>query len=144
MSDDESTGPVEIAVIEFPGSKFTGEIAPALAELVNDGIVTIIDLVFVTKDEDGTVAGVELADIEEEIANAFDGVDGEVSGLLSDEDLQIAGEALTPGSSAVLIVWENTWARRLVSAIRGASGRLVAHDRLDAETVAAALSADES
>jgi uncharacterized membrane protein len=145
MSDDESTGPVEIAVIEFPGSKFTGEIAPALAELVNDGIVTIIDLVFVTKDEDGTVAGVELADIEEEIANAFDSVDGEVSGLLSDEDLQIAGEALSPGSSAVLIVWENTWARRLVSAIRGASGRLVAHDRLDAETVAAALAAsDES
>jgi uncharacterized membrane protein len=143
MSDDESTGPVEIAVIEFPGSKFTGEIAPALAELVNDGIVTIIDLVFVTKDEDGTVAGVELADIEEEIANAFDGVDGEVSGLLSDEDLQIAGEALSPGSSAVLIVWENTWARRLVSAIRGASGRLVAHDRLDAETVAAALAANE-
>ena len=143
MSDDESTGPVEIAVIEFPGSKFTGEIAPALAELVNDGIVTIIDLVFVTKDEDGTVAGVELADIEEEIANAFDSVDGEVSGLLSDEDLQIAGEALSPGSSAVLIVWENTWARRLVSAIRGASGRLVAHDRLDAETVAAALAADE-
>jgi uncharacterized membrane protein len=141
MSDDESTGPVEIAVIEFPGSKFTGEIAPALAELVNDGIVTIIDLVFVTKDEDGTVAGVELADIEEEIANAFDSVDGEVSGLLSDEDLQIAGEALSPGSSAVLIVWENTWARRLVSAIRGASGRLVAHDRLDAETVAAALAA---
>jgi uncharacterized membrane protein len=145
MSDDESTGPVEIAVIEFPGSKFTGEIAPALAELVNDGIVTIIDLVFVTKDDDGTVAGVELADIEEEIANAFDSVDGEVSGLLSDEDLQIAGEALSPGSSAVLIVWENTWARRLVSAIRGASGRLVAHDRLDAETVAAALAAsDES
>jgi uncharacterized membrane protein len=145
MSDDESTGPVEIAVIEFPGSKFTGEIAPALAELVNDGIVTIIDLVFVTKDDDGTVAGVELADIEEEIANAFDSVDGEVSGLLSDEDLQIAGEALSPGSSAVLIVWENTWGRRLVSAIRGASGRLVAHDRLDAETVAAALAAsDES
>jgi uncharacterized membrane protein len=143
MSDDESTGPVEIAVIEFPGSKFTGEIAPALAELVNDGIVTIIDLVFVTKDEDGTVAGVELADIEEEIANAFDSVDGEVSGLLSDEDLQIAGEALSPGSSAVLIVWENTWARRLVSAIRGASGRLVAHDRLDAETVAAALAASD-
>ena len=144
MSDDESTGSVEIVVIEFPGSKFTGEIAPALAELVNDGIVTIIDLVFVTKDEDGTVASVELADIEEEIANAFDGVDGEVSGLLSDEDLQTAGEALAPGSSAVLIVWENTWARRLVTAIRGAGGRLVAHERLDAETVAAALSADES
>jgi uncharacterized membrane protein len=145
MSEGESTGSVEIAVIEFPGSKFTGEIAPALADLVNDGIVTIIDLVFVTKDEDGTVASVELADIEEEIANAFEGVDGEVSGLLSDEDLEIAGEALSPGSSAILVVWENTWARRLVNAIRGSGGRLVAHDRLDAETVAAALAdSDES
>src|SRR5262245_9173540 len=85
---DEVTGSVEIAVVEFPGSKFTGEIAPALAELVNDGIVTIIDLVFVTREEDGTVASVELADIEEEIADAFAGVEGEVTGLLSDEDLQ--------------------------------------------------------
>jgi uncharacterized membrane protein len=141
-SPDVTTGSVEIAVVEFPGSKFTGQIAPALAELVNDGIVTIIDLVFVTKDENGTVASVELADIEEEIANAFDGVEGDVKGLLSDEDLQLAGEALSAGSSAVLIVWENTWARRLVGAIRGAGGRLVAHDRLDAETVAAALAAE--
>jgi uncharacterized membrane protein len=148
MSDDGSadpvTGAVEIAVIEFPGSRFTGEIAPALAELVDDGIVTILDLVFVTKGEDGTVASVELADLEEEVAAAYDDVDGEVSGLLSDEDLQTAGEALSPGSSAVLIVWENTWARRLVGAVRNAGGRLVAHDRLDAETVAAALAAAES
>jgi uncharacterized membrane protein len=140
-STDAVTGAVEIAVIEFPGSQFNGEIAPALAELVDAGIVTIIDLVFVTKDEDGTVEGVELADIEEEIANAFAGVEGDVKGLLSDEDVQTAGEALSPGSSAVLIVWENTWARRFVGAVRDSGGRLVAHDRIDAETVAAALAA---
>jgi hypothetical protein len=142
MSDDAVTGSVEIAVIEFPGSRFNGEIAPALAELVDAGIVTILDLVFITKDDDGTVGGIELADIEEEIANAFDGVEGEVNGLLSDEDLQVAGQALEPGSSAALIVWENTWARRLVGAIRDAGGRLAAHDRLNAETVAAALAAN--
>jgi uncharacterized membrane protein len=140
-STDEVTAAVEIAVIEFPGSQFNGEIAPALAELVDAGIVTIIDLVFVTKDEDGTVDGVELADIEEAIANAFAGVEGDVKGLLSDEDVQTAGEALSPGSSAVLIVWENTWARRFVGAVRDSGGRLVAHDRIDAETVAAALAA---
>ena len=72
---------------------------------------------------------------------AFDELDGEINGLLSDEDLQQAGEALSPGSSAMLVVWENTWARRLVTAVRDAGGRLVAHDRLDAETVAAAMAA---
>jgi uncharacterized membrane protein len=141
MSDEETTGAVEIAVIEFPGSQFKGEIVPALAEIVESGIVTIIDLVFVTKGEDGTVVGAELADLDEETAGAFDELDGEVRGLLSDEDLQSAGEALSPGSSALLVVWENTWARRLVGAIRNAGGRLVAHDRLDAETVNAALAA---
>jgi uncharacterized membrane protein len=143
MSDDSVSGPVEIAVIEFPGSQFKGEIVPALAELVDGGIVTIIDLVFITKDEDGTVAGLELADIDEETAAAFDDLEGQAGGLLSDEDLETAGEALSPGSSAVLIVWENSWARRLVGAIRDAGGRLAAHDRLDAETVTAALAATD-
>jgi uncharacterized membrane protein len=138
---DESTGAVEIAVVEFPGSKFKGEIAPALIDLVERGIVTIIDLAFVMKDEDGTVVGAELADLDEETAGAFDDLDGEISGLLSDDDLQQAGAALSPGSSAMLVVWENTWARRLVTAVRDAGGRLVAHDRLDAETVAAAMAA---
>jgi uncharacterized membrane protein len=141
MSDEESTGAIEIAVVEFPGSKFKGEIVPAMIELVENGIVTIIDLAFVTKGDDGTVVGLELADLDDETEAAFDDLDGEVSGLLSDEDLQQAGEALSPGSSAMLIVWENTWARRLVTAVRDAGGRLVAHDRLDAETVAAAMAA---
>jgi uncharacterized membrane protein len=141
MSDDQSTGAVEIAVVEFPGSKFKGEIVPAMIDLVESGIVTIIDLAFVMKDEDGTVVGAELDDLDDETAAAFDDLDGEVSGLLSDEDLLQAGEALSPGSSAMLVVWENTWARRLVTAVRDAGGRLVAHDRLDAETVAAAMAA---
>ena len=138
---DESTGAVEIAVVEFPGSHFKGEIVPAMIDLVESGIVTIIDMAIVTKDEDGTVVGAELSDLPEETAAAFDDLDGEVSGLLSDEDLHAAGEALSPGSSAMLVVWENTWARRLVTAVRDAGGRLVAHDRLDAETVAAAMAA---
>jgi uncharacterized membrane protein len=141
MDGATPTGPVELAVIEFPGSQFTGEIAPAMADLIERGIVTILDLVFVTKDADGSVSSIELMNLDDELAEPFRALEGEVNGLLSDVDLQTAGAALTPGSSAVLIVWENTWARDLVAAIGGAGGRLVAHDRLDAETVREALAA---
>ena len=135
MPDDELLGPVELAVLEFPGSQFKGEIVPALAELVSNDIVRILDLVFVTKNADGSVDAIELSDLGDDEAAAFDDLDGEVNGLLSDSDLELAAEVLDVGSSAALIVWENTWARRLVSAIANAGGRLVAHDRLDAETV---------
>jgi uncharacterized membrane protein len=140
MATEEIAGPVELAVLEFPGSKFNGEIVPALTELVNDGIVRILDLVIVTKDDDGTVTSLELTDLDNDTAALFDDLDGEVSGLLSEDDLVAAGEALSLGSSAAVIVWEDAWARRLVEAIRSSGGRLVAHDRLDADTVQAALS----
>jgi uncharacterized membrane protein len=139
MATDEIGGPVELAVLEFPGSQFNGEIVPALAELVNDGIVRILDLVLVTKDDDGTVTSIELSELDDETAAPFDDLDGEVNGLLTEDDLAAAGEALSAGSSAMVIVWEDAWARRLVDAIRGSGGRLVAHDRLDADTVQAAL-----
>jgi uncharacterized membrane protein len=141
---EEMLGPVELAVIEFPGSQFKGEIAPALADLVDNDIVHIIDLVFVTKNDDGSIDAIELSDLPAEEASAFDDLDGEAGGLLSDADLDLASEVLAPGSSAALIVWENTWARRLVTAIKGAGGRLVAHDRLDAETVQEALASADS
>ena len=142
MEDDVIVGPVELAVIAFPETRFTGAIAPALADLVEGGVVSILDLVFVTKDEDGNVLGIELNEMEDPAA--FDDVEGEVNGLLSDEDLQAASELLEPGSSAALIVWENTWAWTLVNAILEAGGHLVAHDRLDAETVKQALAAAQS
>jgi hypothetical protein len=130
---------VELAVIAFPGSKFNGDIAPTLAELVENGTIRILDLTFVQKLEDGTMVGLELDDLDGADAGPFDDLDGESGGLLSDEDLELAADLLEPGSSAVLIVWENTWARKVVSAIAGSGGVLVAHDRIDAETVALAL-----
>jgi uncharacterized membrane protein len=142
MAEVTPTASVELAVIEFPGSKFTGEIAPALADIIERGIVTILDIVFVTKDADGSVESVELMNLEDEYAAPFRDLEGEVNGLLSDTDLQTAGAALSPGSSAVLIVWENTWARELTNAIGRAGGRLVAHERLDAATVQEALAAN--
>jgi uncharacterized membrane protein len=135
MAADNSTGPVEIAVLEFPGRGFDGEIVPALSELVDDGIVTILDLVLVCKDVDGSITSVELSDLGADTAALFDDLDGEVNGLLADEDLATVGEALSLGSSALLVVWETSWARRLVDAVAASGGRLVAHDRLDAETV---------
>ena len=131
--------PVEVAVLEFPGSRFNGEIVPALIELVDDGIVRILDLVVVTRDVDGTVTAIELSDLDPDAAAPFDDLDGEVSGLLAEDDFALAGEALSLGSTALMIVWEDTWARRVVDAVAASGGRLVAHDRLDAETVAAAL-----
>lgn len=136
---DDVVGPVEVAVLAFPGSQFKGEIVPAVAELVETGVVSILDLAIVTKQDSGEVTALELADLDEDAQHVFDQLDGEVSGLLSDEDLHLAAEALQPGSTAAIIVWENTWARRLVGAIQGAGGFLVAHDRIDAATVAAAI-----
>ena len=141
MAEVNSAASVELAVIEFPGSHFNGEIVPELVDIVNRGIATILDLVFVTKELDGSVTTVELANLDEEYAAPFRALEGEVNGLLSESDLETTAAAMTPGSSAALIVWENTWARSLVNAIDRAGGRLLAHDRLDAETVRQALAA---
>jgi hypothetical protein len=137
---EESRGAVEIAIIAFPGSKFKGEIVPALAELVDNGTVAILDLLVISKNEEGDVLSLEVAEMED--GGVFDDLDGDVMGLLSAEDIETAGELLEPGNTAALIVWENTWARGLIGAIRDAGGQLVAHDRLDAETVAAVMAMD--
>jgi hypothetical protein len=134
---EEVSGSVELAVIAFPGSRFKGEIIPALADLVDAGTVTILDLVLVSKTEEGDVVVIEIDEADD--PEMFDDLDGEVTGILSDEDALAAGEALDPGNTAAVIVWENTWARSLIGAIQDAGGLLVAHDRLDAETVNAAL-----
>ena len=118
----------------FPGNQFTGEIAPALGDLVSSGTVRILDLVFITKDADGNVAGVELADLGEAGA-AFESIDGEVSELLTDEDIEAAGEELEPNSSAALLMFENTWAGRFVDAVRGANGQVVAYERIGREAL---------
>ena len=126
---DEITGPVDLVLLGFPGNQFTGDIAPALRDLVSSGTVRILDLVFITKDADGNVAGVELSDLGEAGA-AFEDVDGEINELLTDEDIDAAGEELAPDSSAALLMFENTWAGRLATAIREANGEVVAYERI--------------
>ena len=138
---EEARGSVELAAIAFPGSKFKGEIIPALADLVDSGVVAILDLLIISKSENGDVVSLEIGEMED--GGMFDELDGDVMGLLSAEDIETAGQLLEPGNTAALIVWENTWARKLISAIREAGGELLAHDRLDAETVNAVMAMSE-
>ena len=121
-------GPVEYVMLSFPENRFKGNIAPALAELVDSGTIRILDLVFVSKDEDGKIVGFEYDELEE-LPGLAD-LEGEAGGMLSEEDLEMAGELLEPNSSAALLVWEDRWAQPLVQAIREAGGELVAGERI--------------
>jgi uncharacterized membrane protein len=134
-------GPVDYLIIAFPGNQFKGEIAPALAELVEAGTIRIIDLAFVGKNADGEVVAFELTDIDPEVRAGFEKAGVEVNGLFNDEDLQAAGEELEPNSSAALLVWENVWAREVAQAMRNAGGEILDFDRLPHEVVQAAREA---
>lgn len=141
IPDPDSVGPVDVAVVLFEGNNFNGEVAPAIAELQQSGTVRIIDLAFLTKDADGTAAFVEVEDAD--VAEAFAGITESQLDLLSDEDLMGMADGLDPESSALVIVWENTWASRLATAIRGSGGELISYFRIPHETVAEAIEALE-
>ena len=144
MADDlDQMGPIDYLVLEFPGNRMTGEAFPLLVDLVDRGIVRILDLVFVRKETDGSVVGLELADLngdgELDLA-VFEGVS---SGLMGEDDIQEAGNVLEPGSSAGILVYENLWAAPFAAAVRRSGGQLVASGRIPVQAVLAALEADE-
>jgi hypothetical protein len=143
MNDDVEMGPIDYLLVEWPGRQPNGEVAPHLVDLVERGLIRILDLVFIAKDEDGTVAGIELADVGGEVPELaiFEGAS---SGLLSDEDVSEAGGVLEPGTSAALLVFENTWAAPFVGAVRRSGGELVASGRIPAADVIEALEAAEA
>jgi len=134
-------GPVDYMIVAFPGNEFKGEIAPALADLVEAGTIRIIDLAFVAKSADGDIVAMELTDIDPEVRKGFENARVEVNGLFNEEDLQAAGEELEPNSSAALLVWENVWARDVAQAMRDAGGVLLDFDRLPHDVVQAAREA---
>ena len=144
MSPDEleEMGPIDFLVIAWPDPKPNGEIAPLLVDLVDRGIIRILDLAFVAKSEDGTVAGLEIADLGEQVAE-LEVFEGASSGLLSDDDLQEAAAALEPGSAAAVLVFENRWAAPFASAVRRSGGQLVANGRIPVQAILAALDAAE-
>jgi Family of unknown function (DUF6325) len=136
-------GPVDYVVIEWPGRQPNGEVAPHLVDLVDRGLIRIVDLAFVTKDEDGTIAGLELGELGGEVAELaiFEGAS---SGLLHEDDLAAAAEVLEPGTSAALLVYENAWAAPFAAAVRRSGGQLVASGRIPVEDLIAALDAAET
>lgn len=146
MSNDAAPaiGPVEMMLIGFPGNRFDGSILPALGELIDAGTVRVIDLVMVSKDADGNVSAAEISQLDPDEADPFEQLDGEIGELFSDEDLALAGEQLEPESSAALVLWENSWAAKLVAAVSGTGGQVLMHDRIPADVVAEALAAQPS
>jgi Family of unknown function (DUF6325) len=133
--------PVDYMIVAFPGNEFKGEIAPALADLVENGTIRIIDLAFVAKDEEGKIGAFELTDIDPEVRKGFENMGVEVNGLFNEDDLTAAAEELEPNSSAALLVWENLWARDVAQALRNAGGELLDFERLPHEVVQAARDA---
>jgi hypothetical protein len=134
----EEIGPVDYLIVAFPGNQFKGEIIPAIAELIENGTVRVIDLAFVMKTDDGEMAAMELSELAPDVQAAFETLGIEVTGLFNEEDLQAAAEELDPGMSAALLVWENVWARKTAQAIRDAGGVLLDFDRLPHDVVQAA------
>jgi len=132
-------GPVEYLILGFPGNQFTGQIVPELAKLIDGGLVRIIDLTFIMKDAVGDVTVVEF-DAVEELA-AFAGLDAEVGGILTDEDVAYAAQSLEPNSSAALLIWEDTWAAPFAAAVRNANGVILEGARIPREIIEQAMGA---
>lgn len=142
-TDLQESGPIDYLIVEFPSEAMTGEAFPLLVDLVDRGIVRVLDLLVLRKEDDGTVTGLEL----DELADGTTGLEifaGAVSGLLGHEDLVEAAEAVEPGRTAAVLVYENVWAAPFATALRRGGAQLVAGGRIPVQAVLAALEADET
>ena len=135
-SDDLQLGPVDIVVIGFPpGAPKTGSAIPMFVDLVDRGIIRVLDVLMVQKDAEGTVAALDIKDLGDEVSADLVVFDGARSGMLGEEDAGVAGEALEPGEAAVMICFENTWAAPFVTEVRRNGGHVLAFQRVPAEEV---------
>ncbi|HEV3282848.1 MAG TPA: DUF6325 family protein [Solirubrobacteraceae bacterium] len=142
---DVELGPIDIIVIGYPAdAPMTGEAVPIFMDLIERGIVRVLDVMFVIKNEDGTFSGFDATDVTEESVGDFNVFAGASSGLLDDQDLEMAAEAIEPGSAAVLIVYENSWAAPFAAAVRRNGGVLIASERVAVQDVIDALDAAEA
>ena len=141
-SEDLELGPVDIVVIGFaPDAPMTGEAIPIFVDLVERGIIRVLDVLIVQKDADGSVAGIELGDLDGDGFADLLVFQGARTGMLGDEDASVAGEGLEPGETAVLICFENAWAAPFATAVRRNGGHLLAFQRVPAEDVVNAVEA---
>jgi Family of unknown function (DUF6325) len=143
--DDQELGPIDIVVIGYPaGAPLTGEAAPLLLDLVDRGIIRVLDVLFVKKDEDGSYHGFEAKDLADKGVGDFSVFEGASSGLLGEDDAAMAADAIDPGTAAAVIVYENRWAGPFAAAVRRNGGVLLANQRIPAEQVIEALDAAEA
>ena len=142
--DVDQLGPVDYLVVGFPAGKadFSGAMADELRKLMDSGTVRVLDLVIVTKAEDGTVEAAELRDHDESEVGELRSLEAELSLMLALEDVERVGADLEPGSTAAVLVWENTWAGPLASAIRHSGGELIANGRIPTQAIIAAVEED--
>ncbi|MGH2907468.1 MAG: DUF6325 family protein [Solirubrobacterales bacterium] len=142
MTEDslDTMGPIDYIVIEWPGNLPNGEALPHLIDLVERGIVHIIDLAFIAKDEDGNIAVLNLDEAGADLA-VFEGA---ATGILGDDDIAEAGSAIEPGTAAAVLIWENTWAAPFATALRKNGGQLVASGRIPVQALLASLEATEA
>jgi hypothetical protein len=136
----QEMGPIDYAVIEWPGRQPDGEAAPLLVDLVERGVIRVLDIAFIAKDEDGTVDSAEMSDF----GDVFAEFEGASSGLLGEDDLQEAGTALAPGTCAAVLVWENRWAAPLAVTLRRSGAQLVASGRIPVQAILASLDTVEA
>jgi hypothetical protein len=139
----DQLGPVDWIVVEFAGSKFNGEIAPALADLVDRDVVRVLDLRMLKKDEDGAIEAFELSDMDPSEVGELRSYEADLAMLLSEDDVTAVAAAIEPNSSAAVLVWENTWAAPFASAVRRSGGQLVASGRIPVQAIIAAIEADD-
>ena len=140
----DQLGPVDYLVVEFPAgaSNFTGEMATELVALVDAGTIRVIDVLILTKNDDGTVEATELSDIEE--LGELQAVEAQLAELLAEEDVTHLAAAMEPGSVAGVLIWENLWAAPFAAAARRSGGQLVANGRIPIQAIIASIQADEA
>jgi hypothetical protein len=141
MNDIETMGPIDYLVIEFPGNRMTGEGVPLLVDLVERGIIRILDLAFIRRDTDGSVTAVAIEDLDGDGSPDFEVFQGASSGLIGQEELSEAAEAIEPGNSAGVIIYENAWAGPLAAAWRKGGAQVVATGRIPVQALLAAADA---
>jgi hypothetical protein len=143
-TDLNSLGPVDYVVVEFPAgaSNFTGEMAKELVRLVDAGTIRVIDVLILTKDEDGNVDAMELSDVPE--LGELEAVEAQLAELLAAEDVEHLAAAMDPGSTAGVLIWENLWAAPFASAARRSGGQLIATGRIPIQAIIASIEADEA
>ena len=133
----EEMGPIDYVVLEWPGRQPKGDVAPMILELVDRGIIRILDVALMVKAEDGSIAAIDLGELDAD--SGFSAFEGASTGLLSQEDLEEAANALQPGTSAAVLMWENRWAAPVAVALRRSGGQLVASGRIEIQAMLAAL-----